>query len=305
MNIRQFDDLTRSMVSARSRRGALRLLAGAALGAFAARPEAGAARGKCKRGKELCRGDCVKVCKGLKQRNRRTCECDCPDRMKDCGRTCIGRDRCCPNERRCASGGCVPKGACCHDEQRCADRSCRPKEGGECCPEERPCDGACISAINCCPSTERQCRSGACIPKGNCCVDTEAPCATAPGGCCNSAAGEECSDDGCCNVLAGLEVCGGKCVDPTNDANHCGGYGVKCGSCQTCQDGVCRGPDRATCETCANGEVVPGVPCGDHCCNAGAGCCGGGCCAPGKCTSQNGQTCCLKVVDNRLICLAM
>ena len=341
MDDRQFDELTRSVMSTRSRRDALRLLAGAALGLLGLKTEPVDARRACPRGKERCQGRCVPVCRDVKQRNRQTCECECPERMKDCGRRCVGQDRCCPGERRCASGGCVPRDACCHDEQRCFDGSCRPKEGGECCPNERPCDGQCISAENCCPSTERQCPSGACIPRGTCCTSerecadgscvaagaccpgekqcpngscagpgtccpsVEVPCASAPGGCCNFFAGEVCSDDGCCNELAGMAVCGGKCVDATSDPNNCGGCGVTCGRCQTCSNGICRGPDRSTCETCVSGEVKPGVQCGDHCCPAGAECCGGGCCAPGNCVSQNGGTCCRKVIDNRPYCLRM
>ena len=210
------------------------------------------------------------VCRGLKIRNRRTCGCDCPDRMRECGRTCVGEDRCCPGEKECG-GGCIREQDCCtHTHKECPDGSCLPEDAGACCP------------------------------------GVEVACATAPGGCCNSFAGEECSDDGCCNEFLGEAVCGGKCVDAKTDPNNCGGCGIACGSCKTCQDGVCRGPDRARCETCVNGQVVPGVPCGDgHCCGAGAECCGGGCCAPGKCDVVNGQTCCHRVVDNRPYCLRM
>ncbi len=83
METQRFDDLPRSLTVARSRRGALRALAGAALGVLAARPERGAAAGRCPRGKERCDGRCVPVCRGLKIRNRRTCACECPDRMRE------------------------------------------------------------------------------------------------------------------------------------------------------------------------------------------------------------------------------
>lgn len=269
MDTQQFDDLSRSLTATRSRRGALRLLAGAAIGLVAARPAAGEAAGRCPKGKERCDGRCLAVCKGLKIRNRRTCACDCPQEMTDCGKTCIGQDKCCPGLKSCGGG--------------------------------------CIAADVCCPHTEKECPDGSCLAKdaGACCAGVEVPCGSAPGGCCNSFAGEVCSDDGCCNELFGEAVCGGKCVDTKTDPNNCGDCGVKCGSRTTCQDGVCRGPDRAKCETCVGGEVKPGVTCGDHCCSAGAECYGGGCCAPGKCDSVNGQTCCHKVVDNRPYCQRM
>ena len=171
------------------------------------------------------------------------------------------------------------------------------------------CGGTCVGDDQCCPHTEKECPDGSCLSKngGACCAGVEVACATAPGGCCNSFAGEECADDGCCNTFVGQAVCGGKCLDTDSDPNNCGGCGVKCARCQVCQNGTCRNPRTGTpdCEGCVNGEVRKGPVCGDRCCPPGSECCGGGCCAAGKCDSINGQTCCHKVIDNRPYCQVM
>lgn len=299
------------------------------------------------RDRHTCECRCVgRPCRDGKVFDPLTCECVCPDGMKDCGGACIGADRCCPGERQCSSGGCVPAGACCHDERQCANGRCVPEVGTDCCQGERLCDNRfCIPGDQCCFVTERDCPDGTCIPKGNCCpgqkrcadgtcvaddaccpgerqcpsggcvaADACCPgyedaCPSAPSGCCSALLGEVCSDDGCCQVAGGdKDVCGGKCVDLTNDNNNCGACGNRCGSCMTCRDGACVGPNTSppACETCSNGRVVGGVSCGDRCCGAGAECCGNGCCAAGKCsTGANGVPCCLKVVDNRLYCVVL
>lgn len=271
MDEHRFDDFTRTLAETRSRRSTFRFLAGGAFGVLrvvAAEAGPAAAAERCPRGRERCGGRCRATCPDIKLRNPRTCACECPSGMTDCGRTCVGGDRCCPGEKSCGGG--------------------------------------CIHEDNCCPYTEKECGNGSCLPKdgGVCCPDVEVPCGTAEGGCCNAFAGEECSDDGCCNVLVGQAVCGGKCIDTDSDPNNCGGCGVKCGSCKTCQNGVCRGPNTSppACESCSGGRIVSGVSCGNHCCAPGAECCGGGCCEAGKCKSVNGKTCCLIVIDNRQYC---
>lgn len=213
-----------------------------------------------------------------------------------------------------------PKPPCPAAMTDCGEGVCVPD--GECCPWEKPCGAGCINAESCCPHTERTCPHGACVALGGCCPDTERPCVS--GGCVAKDAccpiveeacgdtccvlGEACSTEGCCPVSETSDVCGGACTDlDTNE--HCGACGNACGRCETCRrvNGrhVCAGPDRSApaCEDCLEGQVVPAVSCGDHCCGIGAECCGGGCCAAGKCRVNNGQTCCLRVVDNTQICL--
>jgi hypothetical protein len=274
MEASRFEDMVRYASIRGSRRAALQTLAGGLLAVLA--PAASAEKGKrhkkakrSNRCAERCGGRCVSRCPDVMTRNGSTCQCECPSGMTKCGQICVGADRCCPGEKRCG-GGCIREEACC-------------------------------------PYTHRQCNNGACITKDACCPGTDT-CPAAPDGCCQP--GEACSDDGCCPVNDTSDVCGGKCTDlDTND--HCGACGNRCGACKTCRnvdgDLACAGPDRSApaCEDCLEGQVVPAVSCGDHCCGIGAECCGGGCCASGRCQVVNGQTCCLKVIDNIPYCQVM
>ena len=242
MDAHRFDDLTRSLTSARSRRGLLRLGVGAALAAVLGRPEPAEAGTRCPRGKERCGGKCRAKCPDVKVRNRRTCRCECPDGMRACGAVCVGDDRCCPGEKECG-GGCIAEDVCCpYTEKECPDGSCLAKDAGACCP------------------------------------GVEEACASAPGGCCNSLAGEECSADGCCDTLVeGKAVCGGRCVDTKTDANNCGGCGTKCAAeIEVCRQGTCR----HFCTLNSTNTVGCG---GDRratafCCPPEKGCCGDRCC---------------------------
>lgn len=272
MDANRFDDLARAASTRGSRRAAVRALAGVALGALGlggGGEEAAARRRRCT---HRCGGRCVSRCPDVMTRNRTTCECECPDQMIRCGKICVDQGNCCPGEKKCG-GGCIAEDACCpYTHRECADGSCLPKDGGACCPG----------------------------------TDT---CPAAPDGCCRP--GEACADDGCCSVVAGeSDVCGGKCVDLDTNGN-CGACGNRCGACETCKQVggayVCAGPDRSApaCEDCLEGQVVTATRCGDHCCGIGAICCGNGCCAPGMCSVNSaGQTCCKKVIDNILYCLA-
>jgi hypothetical protein len=280
MDADRFDSMVQIVSARGSRRGILAALAGGLLAALA--PPATAKRGKKpKRGKKRkghhgggppharrhcthrCGGKCVSTCPDVMVRNLRTCECECPAGMNKCGQVCIGGDSCCPGEKTCGGG--------------------------------------CIREEDCCTHTHKACPNGACLPKdaGICCPNVEAPCSTAPGGCCNTFAGEQCTDNGCCNEFLNQAVCGGQCVNIDTDEN-CAECGNACGWCETCKElgggeiaCVPPNPNPPACETCSNGKVVRGESCGN------------GCCEQGKCRVQNGQSCCLKVEDNRLICKAM
>lgn len=303
--------------------------------------KSGCPRKSCPRGyhlnKRTCECECSrKSCSGGMEFDLETCRCACPSGMRECRNGCVGPNECCPSDPRCPEdrkGCCHSPGVevctidgCCAElhgvkacNNFCVDTTVDSHHCGDCnvaCQDREQCvDGECVAEDPCqggCCAGERECPNGACIPQDACCPHVEESCASEPGGCCNSAAGEECSDDGCCNTLAGQAVCGGKCVAIDTNEN-CGACGTRCGSCQTCKrdalgNHACAGPDRTApaCETCVNGQVTPAVSCGDHCCPPGGSCCGGGCCAEGKCrVADNGETCCLKVVDNRLICQVM
>ena len=283
MDHARFDHLTRRLGATATRRTSLGLALGVAGGALASRftPGVPDAEGRGKRRKNT---------RGKHKKKKKTPPAQppapCPGAMTDCG-----------------SGVCVPDGAC--------------------CPWEKPCGEGCIHAESCCPYTERTCPNGGCVAKGGCCPH-ERPCISggcvAHDACCpivEEARGAECctlgtacSDDGCCPVTSTSDVCGGTCTDLTTNDN-CGACGNACGACETCRSinrrHVCAGPDRSApaCEDCLEGQVTPAVSCGNHCCAIGAECCGGGCCAAGRCRVNNGQPCCLRVIDNIQVCLVM
>jgi hypothetical protein len=106
MDGKLFDELTLSLGAEKTRRGALRLLAGGALGAVLTRLglEEAAARcvrlgGRCERSRECCAGGC---------QGRR---CRCGTGTKACNGRCIPAGQCCngcPAGQDCQNGACVP-----------------------------------------------------------------------------------------------------------------------------------------------------------------------------------------------------
>ena len=150
MDGERFDTLTRTAIATGSRRGALRLLAGGALGTLAGLIGA--------RGAAACRGyrdpcqDTDQCCPGTGLRCRRG-TCRCPRTKRWCGRT----------------GRCIPKDACCRDADcwggmTCVAGSCACPGAGNFCPECYRCD----AEMGCQPDTARQ---GLACPKsaGVCC----------------------------------------------------------------------------------------------------------------------------------------
>ena len=289
----------------------------------------GRCRLKCRQGRQrnprTCECECIRrACRGGHEFNLRTCRCECPVGTKDCGSTCVGGDRCCPGEKRCGGGciredacctrthhkcpdgSCLPKGQCCPGTSICPDSSCVPD--GQCCPGERRCaSGSCVGENECC-ADEKRCPNGSCIAGNTCCPDVEVPCPNVDGGCCNAFAGEVCSDDGCCNTLLDQAVCNGKCTQ-LGTSQNCSDCGDTCNQCETCRKDAngffaCVPPNTSppACERCVNGRVESGSPCNGGCCAPGRSCCGI-CCPPGDCrVTSNGEPCCLRVIDNRLVC---
>jgi hypothetical protein len=105
MDTQRFDEITRTLAAATSRRTALKLLGGGALASLGAllRPEgAGACRrfkSPCSSGSQCCSGRCSAAGR-----------CACPTGRKRCG------DRCCPAGQTCCDplcGTCTPPGAVC------------------------------------------------------------------------------------------------------------------------------------------------------------------------------------------------
>ncbi len=261
MEDHRFDDLARFIQSGRSRRSAIGAMVAVALTVFGSRTEVTDAAARCPRGKERCDGKCRAKCSDVMVRNRRTCACECPDRMHRCGKVCVGQDRCCTGEKTCGGG--------------------------------------CISETDCCPYTHMVCPNGSCLEKasGACCPGVEVACDAAPDGCCNAFAGEECSDDGCCNTLVGQSICGGTCVNTDSDPNHCGACGRACrAGCESCENGTCvsTGPCCQSGQTACGGRCVNTQSDFNNCGGCGATC--GSCeyCNNGTCTRMcaTGWDCC-------------
>lgn len=168
-----------------------------------------------------------------------------------------------------------------------------------------------------------------CLKFGVECCPNEAPCPVAETGCCNTAAGEKCTQiDGCCNTLLENFVCASKwccskgqrccpnegckpqnqacCTTPcSSDPAGCCGAGKKC-----CPISGCR-PEEEEC--CGVGEVMCG---GIKCCAAGTTCTTGtnngvpraACCDPGEfpcdgvCCVAGHCGCCRPDYQNPCLC---
>ena len=164
MDGRRFDALARVAVSVRSRRGVLRVLAGAILAGI----RADAAAGRCVHlGRRCGPGD--RCCRGNRCRRGR-CRC-----ARGTGPRGGGGDSCCARTFICCEDRfcCNPQTPTCCPRNRAADPPeaedhCCP-DGAVCCSERggRGCCGA--DAPFCCPANEFP--TGACCPVGSpiCC----------------------------------------------------------------------------------------------------------------------------------------
>lgn len=162
----------------------------------------------------------------------------------------------------CQFGQCAPSVA-----QPCEDRVC--PRSGQCCPEEKRCPDPespsgfiCVDENACCPD-ERRCASG-CVSRKACCPEDRPQC----GPC-----GEICVD-GTWRCSAQKPCAAGVCVAQ----DEC------CPEEWECLDGSCVAPDECCPNErrCPNGSCVsPGLccpgqtgqtPCGDDCCEADETC---------------------------------
>ncbi|MCU1451642.1 MAG: hypothetical protein JWP02_3812 [Acidimicrobiales bacterium] len=152
----RFDHLSRTLAGSTSRRGALKMIGGALVGAAAAtvlRPAQ--AHAVCAAGESVCGPNCCPA--GVACINPTAGTCGCPPGRAACG------THCCPNKGDfCAfttPGGCdacCPKGTtpcgrfCCNAGSACLDRSrgtcgCPPNtrvcgtDNPSCCPPDAPC----------------------------------------------------------------------------------------------------------------------------------------------------------------------
>jgi hypothetical protein len=285
MDAQRFDTLVRTLGVA-SRRHAVRLLVGGALGGLLARfglEEAVATHGcrhtgaNCTRPGQCCTGRCAG--NGTCQPCRRASQCPSPPASEPC------KQRVCTN-----TGTCViknkAKGTGCGGDRVCCGGACRLPEGGSdgdcfasnegCCPnlvcQETKINGAFVNA--CCKPEGASCTADSVCCFTNCDPDT---------GKCKSCQGRECdTEHPCCPYYA--EDC---------ENGFCGGCAPKGWACSAerpccpgegaCEKGFCGGCVRTFDPT----DPTSGNP---PCPQNGAVCCDTDC-TEGVCASEQGGPC--------------
>lgn len=256
MDDTRFDNLTRALTGERSRRGLVRVLAGAAfggvLGSVRSDPvAAGSLLGgaRCTSNDQCQTNKCVQ--------NTGTCSCSetvgCKQPKNRCKKaTCdVAKSRCvtsnkpagsrCPDDGNpCTKDECDGKGACKHPKKKdgTACRGCGTCQDGIC---ENGCES---DTAKCCPD-------GKCGEK--CCANGRA---------CNVTC---CGPDGnnyCCDVTRPVCICGGCWAEGSTQCphpNHCCSPNQRCcGKDHCCGDGyecvVGCGPNRDTSTCCKGGQ---------------------------------------------------
>lgn len=246
---------------------------------------------------------------------------------KCCGGACLDtnhdKDNCGSCGTKCGAGDDCVWGSC-QPHEDCttllANSDCQ-KPGsmdlGKCC------NGQCVDLDsqgdreNCggcglhCPVGD-VCTNGTCKQSGGantlgCHMNSATQCA--PGTSC-AATGVRCKTDSCsvdtwgapCTGNGNSVCCGNACVDIYSDANNCNGCGLKCGSGQFCNLGVCA--PTPTCSAANSGVSCPlagggvGQCCAGNCVNrqtnsthcgaCGASCSGSNTCSQGQCRLADG-----------------
>jgi hypothetical protein len=292
MDDTRFDDLAQSLTFDSSRRGALRLLAGSALGGVLAHLGLEAAAACLAAGKTCSSGDAC--CSGF-----------CGSR----GSCCLVKGKRCKRGAQCCSGLCNRRGrcACLTDGKGCRAAAtincCSGRcEGGQCAP--------CPSGQNGCGGTCGRCCGGADCDDGIACTDDSC----VDGSCRSDAVHERCQPPagecltGICDILDGGcqfsshcslgEICeSGVCVcAPTSVdcGTHCCPEGWECfqSGCRGCSSGrpICNGNCCGGNETCLGGTCCPNTRvCGTGCCPEGQSCAGDACCPDARAC---GAVCC-------------
>jgi hypothetical protein len=222
MDGHRFDQITKQLVAASSRRQALRTLMGGLVATLA--------------GLQLRDNGVAQTSCGVCSRCRR-CNCEDPD-FCFCD---VTPDATCFTANPCTDGVCDELGDCI--ETPVTGRSCTPTGGGTgtclngiCCPSGQiNCGGQCAT----CPQGPTRCEGTACVCNSglrNC----SGVCTTCP-------SGGQCSGTNCV-CPSGQTNCGGTCVDLKTDP-HCGVCGTNCPDtsiCAACK-GDCTGQAVAQC----------------------------------------------------------
>jgi hypothetical protein len=267
MDADRFDALSRSLIEAPSRRSALRLLAGSALGGALGwlgheAAEAGKKkRKKRKKGEDKGGGGGSKKKKKKKNRNQEQ-----PPPPEPCGpASCSSGTFCCDDARGicCADGSeCCNigpgTGSCCSPPNRCGKPWGNDAAPWECCPPERQWFTN-TGLVRCCPTGTRSLGTGITSDDGPCCPEEKYCSQSLTGG-------------ACCPDLAPI------CTDRATE--RC------CTEEGRCGDTCCAPPFSECCNgKCRHADLGPWTPCGDSCCLGGKSCCTNGglamCCDPG------------------------
>jgi hypothetical protein len=262
------DDLARSLSRPMPRRQAMRVLAGALVGAALPARALGAARvTKCRNpGDLLCQ------------------KCKSPSGLPYGGICCTGPDatkywKCeCTPYNTCVRIGCTGQecgNTCCKDTEYCADSS-----NSLCCTKgKQPCGKTCCDSNEVCADASRS----LCCPSGKfrCAAYGSKAGGAGQATCCYPPEREYCTTDEqhavCCERPSSL--CDGKCCElPKVCVQDSKGQKVcKCPPGMNCGDKCC---DKK--EHCCPGNT--------HCCPEGKTCCGDtGCCDPGQVCTRNMQ----------------
>jgi hypothetical protein len=280
MDDSRFDLLARSIAEPRSRRAALRAIAGLVLGGSALVAHAEGSEAATKRAfGVICRksAECQSgVCGPKDRKGRRRCTCSAG--TVECGGAC---------QQCCQAGDCGTSSEC--SSFTCDNGLCAPLtvDNGTECFQAGP--GGPCSAGSCCPveCVDGGCCGGGCFADPTFSSPEPATCCDNPGEelcgdvCCYG--NQECVNGSCCtNGTFGSVVCGNGCCAVDQCCN-----GSCCGAGQVCRDGACETPpsctDDASCgvtgETCVDGVCCdPLRQCEDfetgdpYCCAIGTFC---------------------------------
>jgi hypothetical protein len=254
MDAERFDRLVESLTRSGTRRGVVRTLSGAILGAAGL----GALAGGDAAGKDTAKRKRRGNGKGKDRRGK--------NRLRAQAASCCSGDNCIPGV-----GKNLAK--CCYEDQNLAGRNFKGANLGSAnfsgailtnanftganldktCFVDADLNGAKFNGANsgtavyCRTTMPDGSRSIAGCSRGNRCCDT-----------CNKAVGESCAAAGdvCCG---GATCCDGTCVETGSDESHCGSCGNQCDSGLTCCGGTCVNllTDLDNCTECGNVCIRP------------------------------------------------
>jgi hypothetical protein len=281
----RFDRLVASLMRSGTRRGVVRTLAGALLGAaglgvLAGQDAAGKEKGNSKR-------------RGKGARKNRTGK----NRVRAQALSCCGGSNCTPG-----AGKNLAK--CCFEGQNLAGQTFKGANLSSAnfsdanltnanlvnanldksCFVDADLTGAKLTGANtaraifCRTQTSQGIDNSGCNKANRCCqtcVDIDDTGCAIGGECCG---GAECTGNGdgvCTCPQDAPDTCDGVCVDLKTDADNCGDCGVVCPSGETCQGGICRcgsGPACTNGLTCCSGQCVNLLTDLDNCTECGNAC---------------------------------